>query len=249
MSCGVIFRRALCVSLRNKRNRSASCHARIMSNASHSRSIEPTVCIESKLYNFNSVHCYSTEIKRHWHRMNDAMHPSDPTFTLMSYNILAQHLINTQPSLYMKHDPNALHWTHRFNAIKREIANISPDILCLQEVQQNHLTEIATHFDDLGYDTTLFKKRTGLHIDGCAIFFKKQLFDLIEFHFVDYFQPNINVSTNYLGAHFCLVLTKIQRNLMFLPDFKSIQCCNHRQAGLEVKTNEKLCGIHNTSSI
>lgn len=112
----------------------------------------------------------------------------------MSYNILAQHHIDLQPSLYHKHDPDSLKWTNRFDMLKKEISNISPDILCLQEVQQNHLKEIATHFDELGYDTSLFKKRTGLQVDGCAIFFKKDLFDLIEFHFVDYFQPDIKVS-------------------------------------------------------
>lgn len=106
---------------------------------------------------------------------------------------MAQHHIDSQPSLYHKHELNALCWTHRFDALKREIDAISPDILCLQEVQQTHLLQIASHFETLGYDTSLFKKRTGLQVDGCAIFFKRNLFDLIEYHFVDYFQPDIKV--------------------------------------------------------
>lgn len=112
----------------------------------------------------------------------------------MSYNILAQHHIDSQPSLYHGHDQDSLSWSHRFDAIKDEIEQIQPDILCLQEVQQSHLQQITQCFNGLGYDTSLYKKRTGLQVDGCAIYFKKHLFDLMEFHFVDYFQPDIKVS-------------------------------------------------------
>lgn len=195
MSNSLLFRRAFYSSLRRERSRS---HGRIISTTSttstntlDSRSKNPW----PSLNHYTNVRLYSTENGRYWKAaVNENQYYSQAnSFTLMSYNILAQHHIDSQPSLYHSHQPDALCWTHRFDALKREIDEISPDILCLQEVQQSHLTQIANHFDTLGYDTSLFKKRTGLQVDGCAIFFKRNLFDLIEFHFVDYFQPDIKV--------------------------------------------------------
>lgn len=186
-----MFRRALYSTLKSQRSRSASCHARYATSACNSRSTE-RLCVLEAMHIAN-IRCYSTHIDRHWKPLDEPTNSSKFTFTLMSYNILAQHHIDSQPSLYQRHSPDSLNWSHRFDALKREIDHISPDILCLQEVQQNHLHEIAQHFQDSGYDTSLYKKRTGLQVDGCAIFFKKDLFQLVEFHFVDYFQPDIKV--------------------------------------------------------
>lgn len=188
MSKKNVFRRILCSTLKCERNRSVSCHAKITGNALNSRSTELALLNRSN----GSVVKIFYHTARYWKPMGTALSPTANIFTLMSYNILAQQHIDSQPSLYRDHNPNALQWEHRFDALKREIDEISPDILCLQEVQQNHLKYIANHFNS-SYDTTLFKKRTGLQVDGCAIFFKKRLFDLIEFHFLDYFQPEIKV--------------------------------------------------------
>lgn len=143
-------------------------------------------------------HSTSTHSKRHWKELNSGASKHDTVFSVMSYNILAQNYIESQPSLYANHDPNCLQWPHRFDALKREIDIIDPDVLCLQEVQQNHLDDIRAHFTSLDYDTSLYKKRTGLQVDGCAIFFKRNMFDLTECHFVDYFQPNVKVNTYIL---------------------------------------------------
>lgn len=195
MSNSLLFRRAFHSTLRCERSirhgRSISASRAIGTNALDPRSTNPW----PSLSNCNNIRLYSIQNGRYWRAAGDTNEHHSPanSFTLMSYNILAQHHIDSQPSLYNNHESDALCWTHRFDALKREINDISPDILCLQEVQQSHLTQIANHFDALGYDTSLFKKRTGLQVDGCAIFFKRNLFDLIEFHFVDYFQPDIKV--------------------------------------------------------
>lgn len=193
MSSSLLFRRAIYSTLRCERRRSASCHGRFTSSSAKLAS--RTTNSLSPLHHCTNVRLYSTQNGRYWKAADDeSQDKTTNSFTLMSYNILAQHHIHSQPSLYHAHDSDALKWPHRFDALKREIDEISPDILCLQEVQQSHLTEIANHFNKLGYDTSLFKKRTGLQVDGCAIFFKKNLFELREFHFVDYFQPDIKVS-------------------------------------------------------
>lgn len=201
MPSNLMIRRAICSTLRSVRGRSASCQSRLTANASNSRSTNALLSIGPSNLKCTSICFYSTQNNgRQWQTVNQPLKSSNTSFTLMSYNILAQHHVDSQPSLYHKHASDSLRWSHRFDALTREIDSISPDILCLQEVQQNHLAQIAAHFDGLGYDTSLYKKRTGLQVDGCAIFFKKTLFDLIEFHFVDYFQPDIKVCVDqYVG--------------------------------------------------
>lgn len=60
-------------------------------------------------------------------------------FTLMSYNVLAQNLLNDHPYLYKHHNRKALDWETRWRNLFNEIKTMKPDILCLQEVQETHL--------------------------------------------------------------------------------------------------------------
>lgn len=142
----------------------------------------------------NSQDYYSTETYfRQWENIDDVAKNDGYAFTVMSYNILAQHYIDSQPFLYLKHNSKTMKWPYRINVLRQEIDAISPDIICLQEVQQSHLIEIASYFGNLGYNTQLYKKRSGSQIDGCAIFFKESKFDLIDHRYVDYFRPNVHV--------------------------------------------------------
>lgn len=114
-------------------------------------------------------------------------------FTLMSYNLLAQDLLDLHRYLYFNHDPNALHWPQRYKLLLRDIIQNRPQILCLQEVQQDHLKQMTEGFKALNYNY-LYKKRTGDKTDGCAIFYNKDMFKLKEFHNVEYQQPGIEVN-------------------------------------------------------
>lgn len=117
------------------------------------------------------------------------------TFVLMSYNILAQSLLLKHPYLYNHHNTNCLDWLHRLTCIQREIFTVCPGILCLQEVQDNHLAEIEQALQPLNYTKPLYKQRTGRdYDDGCAIFYNPELFTLLDYHYVEYYQPNIDVS-------------------------------------------------------
>lgn len=61
-----------------------------------------------------------------------------------------------------------------------EICNngfIGIQIICLQEVQVSHLKSFYSKFEDMGY-FGIFKQKTGHRQDGCAIYFKHNLFDL-----------------------------------------------------------------------
>lgn len=115
-------------------------------------------------------------------------------FVLMSYNILSQDNLEKQPHLYSQHIEFTLAWSYRLHCLRREIERVRPAILCLQEVQDSHLPEIVDALQRLRYDRPLFKKRNGEQSDGCAIFYSRSMFKLIDHHFVEFFQPQINVS-------------------------------------------------------
>lgn len=116
-------------------------------------------------------------------------------FKLMSYNILAQDLLNTHRYLYQNHEQSALSWKHRFHRLLMEIQSAGPEILCLQEVQTGHLETITTGLQSIGFNANhIYKKRTGNKPDGCAIFYNQDLFNIIESVNVEYEQPGIEVS-------------------------------------------------------
>lgn len=52
----------------------------------------------------------------------------------MSYNLLAQDLIDKHPYLYSRHNGPDLNYDLRAQRLISEIGRIRPDILCLQEV-------------------------------------------------------------------------------------------------------------------
>lgn len=119
--------------------------------------------------------------------------PEGTPFTLLSYNILAQSLLEAHPYLYNEHDRRALTWRHRSNRIVQEILAINPQVLCLQEVQQAHLEQLKSELSRLDL-SVLYKQRTGFKDDGCAIFFNHKLFTLVEHHTIEYYQPGVQVS-------------------------------------------------------
>lgn len=134
--------------------------------------------------------------ERKWISVNnvDKTNKKFTPFIVMSYNILSQFYVHLHRNLYANNDPADMQWEHRLNALKAEIYEMKPDILCLQEVQDSHLDEIKDKLKELDYDEPLYKKRNGSQVDGCAIFFNRNLFDLVECHYVEYYQPNIRVS-------------------------------------------------------
>ncbi|XP_058170308.1 protein angel [Anopheles ziemanni] len=113
-------------------------------------------------------------------------------FTLMSYNILAQDLLDGHAFLYANNNPHALPWPQRYERLIAEINAVHPDILCVQELQQDHVDMFWTGLASFDY-ALLYKKRTGGEkTDGCAVFYRRNLFDLVTHHEVEYFQPNVN---------------------------------------------------------
>ncbi|NWW76235.1 ANGE2 protein, partial [Climacteris rufus] len=112
-------------------------------------------------------------------------------FTVMSYNILSQNLLEDNSHLYRHCRQRLLFWTYRFPNILQEIKQLDADVLCLQEVQEDHYrTEIKSSLESLGYHCE-YKMRTGRKPDGCAICFKTSKFSLISSTPVEFFRRDI----------------------------------------------------------
>ncbi|XP_053139155.1 protein angel homolog 1 isoform X2 [Hemicordylus capensis] len=114
-------------------------------------------------------------------------------FRVMSYNILAQDLIEQSPHLYMHCHPDILNWSYRLTNLLQEIQHWDPDVLCLQEVQENHYWEqLEPTLMMMGF-ACIYKRRTGRKTDGCAICYKQSRFQLISTNPVEFFRPGLDI--------------------------------------------------------
>ncbi|KAM8819280.1 protein angel homolog 2 isoform 4-T4 [Rhynchonycteris naso] len=112
-------------------------------------------------------------------------------FSVMSYNILSQNLLEDNSHLYRHCQRPVLHWSFRFPNILKEIKHFDADVLCLQEVQEDHYgTEIRPSLESLGYHCE-YKIRTGRKPDGCAICFKHSKFSLLSVNPVEFYRPDV----------------------------------------------------------
>ncbi|XP_028994214.1 protein angel homolog 1 [Betta splendens] len=118
-------------------------------------------------------------------------------FTVMSYNILAQDLLEANEDLY-RHSPlRVLEWSSRCTLLVKEIQKWAPDILCLQEVQENHYNEhLHPVFAQMGY-TCVYKRRTGTKTDGCAVCYRSSCFCAVSLAQLEFFKPE----TELLDRH------------------------------------------------
>ncbi|XP_022432188.1 protein angel homolog 1 isoform X2 [Delphinapterus leucas] len=114
-------------------------------------------------------------------------------FTLMSYNILAQDLMQQSSELYLHCHPDILSWNYRFANLMQEFQHWDPDILCLQEVQEDHYwQQLEPSLRMMGF-TCFYKRRTGCKTDGCAVCYKPTRFRLLCASPVEYFRPGLEL--------------------------------------------------------
>ncbi|XP_033630394.1 protein angel homolog 2-like [Asterias rubens] len=118
---------------------------------------------------------------------------SDFEVTILSYNVLAQCLIESNMTLYQHCHSDFLRWRFRKKNLLREIKEADADILCLQEIQACHLYDFfAPQLEKLGY-TGIYQKRTGDKNDGCAIFYKVDKLVQDKTRRVSFYMPNIQL--------------------------------------------------------
>ncbi|XXG64199.1 hypothetical protein AAC387_Pa05g2211 [Persea americana] len=125
------------------------------------------------------------------HLDSDGRLASSGTFTVLSYNILAEVYATSESYSYC---PSwALSWPYRRQNLLREIVGYHADILCFQEVQSDHFEEFfAPELDKHGYQA-LYKKKTSevysgnaTPVDGCATFFRRDRFAHVKKYEVEF---------------------------------------------------------------
>lgn len=115
------------------------------------------------------------------------------TFSLLSYNVLAQGLLEDNRYLYRNVRPKFLDWRYRKDNLLYELLYLGGDILCLQEVERIHYEDFfQPNLGQCGY-AGVYKQRTGIKSDGCAIFFKTNKFNLVMFKAVSFRKSNISL--------------------------------------------------------
>jgi len=113
------------------------------------------------------------------------------SFKVMCYNVLAE--IYATGYMYPYCPLWALQWQYRSQRLLREILTYKAEIICLQEVQENHYKKFfLPKLNENGYDG-VFKRKTRESrtsdpdaVDGCAIFFDRKRFALREKHVVEF---------------------------------------------------------------
>ncbi|PIA53236.1 hypothetical protein AQUCO_00900071v1 [Aquilegia coerulea] len=121
----------------------------------------------------------------------DGRTASSGTFTVLSYNILSD--VYASNELYSYCPSWALSWAYRRQNLLREIVGYRADILCLQEVQNDHFEEFfAPELEKHGYQA-LYKKKTNevysgtaYAVDGCATFFRRDRFAHVKKYEVEF---------------------------------------------------------------
>ncbi|XP_047364162.1 protein angel isoform X1 [Vespa velutina] len=113
-------------------------------------------------------------------------------FRILSFNILAQNLLEAHPYLYMQHDREALSWDIRKPLLLQEILEAQADVICLQEMQEKYLNEFLKPFKELGYKY-LYKKRTNDKEDGLLLLYHSDQFNLVDYMKVEFYQPGIEL--------------------------------------------------------
>ncbi|KAM0044113.1 putative poly(A)-specific ribonuclease [Helianthus debilis subsp. tardiflorus] len=135
------------------------------------------LCIQTQPITANLTHT-SKRDRRHEKRrwvFSNCDHSRDK-FVFVSYNILGVENASNHQDLYFDVIPKYMKWEYRRRVIRKEIRRYSPSILCFQEVDR---------FDDLSkllYNdgfSGVYQARTGEARDGCAIFWKDELFSLV----------------------------------------------------------------------
>lgn len=98
-------------------------------------------------------------------------------FGVASYNVLATAYI--ERAWYPRTPALLLNPVYRVPALVQHIARLDADLLCLQEVEPQTLASLRATLIGHGYDFQYARKRNN-RPDGCAIFFRRSLFQFVE---------------------------------------------------------------------
>ncbi|KAH9419864.1 CCR4-NOT transcription complex subunit 6-like [Dermatophagoides pteronyssinus] len=121
------------------------------------------------------------------------IHHVSNVFTVMCYNVLCDKLASRQ--LYSYCPSWALSWDFRKNVIMKEIKQYDADIICLQEVESGQFESFFLPELKISHYYGIFSPKSRAktmneqerkRVDGCAIFFKTEKFELVNEHLMEF---------------------------------------------------------------
>ncbi|KAJ1550446.1 Protein angel 2 [Nowakowskiella sp. JEL0078] len=143
------------------------------------------------------------EMQRVW-KVNDNIPASfNFSFRVLSYNLLSHHNTIKHGYLY-KHSLQELlslfhcylssqshrfplDWKSRSAWLLDDLKSLDNDVLCLQELDHSHFASLfSPRLSKLGYDSLYLKKLDDKNKDGCAVFWKRSLFTLVDHTLLHY---------------------------------------------------------------
>lgn len=168
-----------------KRKHSSSIQEHVIVIDSSSSSEQSSPCTSRKKYKKTLTRMWEWSDFGLKYRQKRSEYPG-VEFSIMSYNLLAQDLLESHPHLYANSNWEVLVWEYRRARLLEEIDEHLPDIMCLQEVQCNHYDDfLKPKLEKRGY-FGIYCKKSGNQSDGCATFFKVMKFELLNFRQVFY---------------------------------------------------------------
>lgn len=136
---------------------------------------------------------------RVWLPAPDLQASTQETFTFVSFKVLASaNAFKHRGQLYAHVPGQILDWKSRRRKILSELELCSPDIICLQEVDR--FSDLRSDLALKGY-VGLYKVRSGVSPDGCALFWRQKRFQLLH-------EESIEFNLTGMGdnvAQFCVL--------------------------------------------
>lgn len=132
--------------------------------------------------------------------ISDAKPDSASHFTVMQWNVLADGLAQTGNFVYAAKD--LLTWRPRFALIAAEIADVSPDILCMQEVNNvDYFASLLPEYAMIWVPKLLSPAvSAGATPDGIAVFVRRSRFAILDVATTYYRHDGLAVAVDAGGA-------------------------------------------------
>ncbi|XP_072762720.1 protein angel [Anoplolepis gracilipes] len=169
------------------------CQPGAFTDVTHS--VKANVCAADTMHG-NYIDKERYKIMRKWKRIgkNRLTSNIEDSFILklLSFNILAQNLLEDHSYLYQDHNKKALSWKIRKPLVIQEIREADANVICLQEMQEDHLLDFVAPFKQIGYEY-LYKKRTNDKRDGLLLLYRSNQFVLLDYAKVELYQAGVEL--------------------------------------------------------
>ncbi|XP_050376061.1 carbon catabolite repressor protein 4 homolog 5 isoform X2 [Argentina anserina] len=167
-------------------------------------------------------HKKETESSREWVCNSSPSSAYGEKFVVVSYNILGVENASSHSDMYGNVPPRYMKWKHRKRLIRKEVNSYNASIVCFQEVDR--FDDLARKFRKDGFEG-VHKARTGEVSDGCAIFWKQDMFSLLHQESIEF--QSFGLRHNV--AQFCVL--KLQDHLeSAIPPETSMRPCTESRS-------------------